>query len=148
MTAVLQHLMTVRDVVLTVNQQYIASAAQADGYRVEPPFKLQGSYRNMSKMVEKISAVMNEEEIDQLISNHYQGEAQLLTSGAEENLLKLAELRGNATGDQRERWSQIKKDYLRNKAIGGNDADIGDRIVAQLNDLVQSIHSLRERKRS
>ena len=29
------------------------------GDRVEPPFKLQGSYRNMNKLAEKISPVMN-----------------------------------------------------------------------------------------
>ena len=42
----------VQDVILKINQQYIASAAQDDKYRTEPPFKLQGSYRNMNKMGE------------------------------------------------------------------------------------------------
>jgi hypothetical protein len=87
-------MLRVRDVVYRVNQQYIASAAQDDRYRTEPPFRLQGSYRNMNKLAEKISPVMNEDELQQLISDHYLGEAQLLTTGAEENLLKLAELRG------------------------------------------------------
>lgn len=71
-SSTLQRLMQVRDVVLKVNQQYIASAAQADQYRSEPPFKLQGSYRNMNKMAEKISAVMNDAELLQLIADHYQ----------------------------------------------------------------------------
>ena len=44
----------------------------------------------MNKLAEKISPVMNEDELQQLISDHYLGEAQLLTTGAEENLLKLA----------------------------------------------------------
>ena len=138
----LQRLMQVRDVVLRVNQQYIASAAQADQYRTEPPFKLQGSYRNMNKMTEKISAVMNDAELLQLIADHYQGESQLLTTGAEENLLKLAELRGNMTAEQSERWAQIKRDFLRNKAMGGSDSDVGSRVVAQLNDLVEGIRAL------
>lgn len=138
----LQRLMQVRDVVLRVNQQYIASAAQADQYRTEPPFKLQGSYRNMNKMTEKISAVMNDAELLQLIADHYQGESQLLTTGAEENLLKLAELRGNMTAEQAERWAQIKRDFLRNKAMGGSDSDVGSRVVAQLNDLVEGIRAL------
>ena len=30
--------------------QCIKSAGQADEYRIEPPFKLQGSYRNMNKI--------------------------------------------------------------------------------------------------
>src|SRR5690606_23980583 len=47
MVAVMKKLMRVRDVVLTVNREYIRSAAQSDDYRTEPAFKLQGSYRNM-----------------------------------------------------------------------------------------------------
>ena len=141
-TATLQRLMQVRDVVLRVNQQYIASAAQADQYRSEPPFKLQGSYRNMNKMAEKISAVMNDEELLQLIADHYQGEAQLLTTGAEENLLKLAELRGNLTAEQVARWEQIRADFQRNKAMGGGDGDVGVRVVAQLRDLADAVQGL------
>jgi len=142
----LQRLMQVRDVVGRVNQQYIASAAQADQYRTEPPFKLQGSYRNMNKMAEKISSVMNDTEVLQLIADHYQGESQLLTTGAEENLLKLAELRGNMTDAQAERWTQIKRDFMRNKAMGGSDADVGGRVVAQLNDLVEGVRGLTPNK--
>src|SRR5690606_5037888 len=52
--AVLKKLLRVRDVVLAVNRQYIRSAAQADEYRTEPPFKLQGSYRNMNRIAEKV----------------------------------------------------------------------------------------------
>lgn len=141
-TTTLQRLMQVRDVVLKVNQQYIASAAQADQYRTEPPFKLQGSYRNMNKMAEKISAVMNDAELLQLLADHYQGESQLLTTGAEENLLKLAELRGNQSAEQAERWAQIKRDFMRNKSMGGSDTDVGGRVVAQLNDLVEGVRGL------
>lgn len=140
--AVLQRLLSVRDVVLRVNQQYIASAAQSDKYRTEPPFKLQGSYRNMNKLAEKISAVMNDFELNRLINDHYLGEAQLLTTGAEENLLKLAELRGTMTEEQQQRWQQIKRDFMRNKSLGGDSADVGNRVVAQLADLVESIQAL------
>ena len=121
-TATLQRMLRVRDVVYRVNQQYIASAAQDDRYRTEPPFRLQGSYRNMNKLAEKISPVMNEDELQQLISDHYLGEAQLLTTGAEENLLKLAELRGVLDDTQAQRWTQIKRDFLRNKAMGPTTA--------------------------
>ena len=141
-TATLQRLMQARDVVFRVNQQYIAGAAQDDRYRTEPPFRLQGSYRNMNKLAEKISAVMNQDELMQLIADHYQGESQLLTTGAEENLLKLAELRGNMTDEQAARWEQIKADFMRNKAMGGDDADVGNRVVAQLNDLVNGVRAL------
>jgi hypothetical protein len=141
--ATLRTMMQVRDVVYRVNQQYIASAAQADRYRTEPPFRLQGSYRNMNKLAEKISPVMNNAELQQLIADHYLGEAQLLTTGAEENLLKLAELRGTMDEDQAARWAQIKRDFLRNKAMGGEDADTGARVVAQLADIAEGLASLR-----
>ncbi|WP_299345776.1 DNA repair ATPase [uncultured Pseudoxanthomonas sp.] len=142
--AVLQRLLTVRDVVYRVNQQYIASAAQADKYRVEPPFRLQGSYRNMNKLAEKISPVMNAAELQQLISDHYLGEAQLLTTGAEENLLKLSELRSMLTGEEQARWNQIKADFLRNKAMGADDADVGGRVVAQLADIAVGLQRMSE----
>lgn len=140
--ATLERLIQVREVIYRVNKQYIASAAQADKYRTEPPFKLQGSYRNMNKLAEKISPVMNAAELQQLIADHYQGEAQLLTTGAEENLLKLAELRGVMSETQADRWAQIKRDFLRNKAMGADDAEVGPRVVAQLNDLVESVRGL------
>ncbi|NYF18784.1 hypothetical protein HDC36_000221 [Xanthomonas sp. JAI131] len=141
--ATLQRMLRVRDVVYRVNQQYIASAAQDDRYRSEPPFRLQGSYRNMNKLAEKISPVMNEAELQQLISDHYLGEAQLLTSGAEENLLKLAELRGTMGAEELARWEQIKRDFLRNKAMGADEADVGGRMVAQLADIASGLQVLR-----
>lgn len=141
--AVLKHLLKIREVVFKVNQQYIISAAQSDKYRTEPPFKLQGSYRNMNKLAEKISSVMNEQELNQIIEDHYLGEAQLLTNGAEENLLKLAEIRGTLTAEKKQRWQQIKKDFMRSKTLGGDDSDTGARIVTQLADLVQSVQALK-----
>jgi MoxR-like ATPases len=141
--AVLRHLLKIREVVFKVNQQYIISAAQSDKYRTEPPFKLQGSYRNMNKLTEKISSVMNDEELNQVIEDHYLGEAQLLTNGAEENLLKLAEIRGVLTKEQTERWQQIKNDFMRNKTLGGDESNTGNQIVTQLADLVQSVQALK-----
>ncbi|WP_221089191.1 DNA repair ATPase [Deinococcus aquaedulcis] len=141
----LQKLLAVRDDLARINAQYIASAAQDDRYRTEPPFKLQGSYRNMNKLAEKISAVMTDAEVDQVVTDHYQGEAQLLTTGAEENLLKLAELRGTLTPEQAARWEAIKADYRRNKAMG-DDADTGARMVAQLADIAQGLQGLGTRQ--
>ncbi|WP_296211119.1 DNA repair ATPase [Psychrobacter sp. UBA3480] len=140
--AILRHMFRVQEVILDVNQAYIASASQDDKYRVEPIFKLQGSYRNMNKMTEKLSAVMNEEELNQLIDDHYLGESQLLTQGAESNLLKLGEMRGILTEAETERWAQIKADFLRNKAMGGEDGDTGARIVAQLVDLASGFNAI------
>jgi len=53
-TAVLTRLLHAQRTVLAVNRAYIASAAQADASRTEPPFRLQGSYRNMNKLAERI----------------------------------------------------------------------------------------------
>ncbi len=57
---VLKNLFTIQQTVMRVNQHYIDSAAQADKYRTQPPFKLQGSYRNMNKLVEKVSPIMSQ----------------------------------------------------------------------------------------
>ncbi|NPU91569.1 MAG: AAA family ATPase [Gammaproteobacteria bacterium] len=135
----LQKLFRIQQVVLKVNQQYIASAAQDDKFRTEPPFKLQGSYRNMNKMAEKISAVMTDAELLTLIDDHYLGEAQLLTSGTEANLLKLAELRGNMQEAQQQRWQAIKKEFQRLKQTGGDEADVGTRVVMQLHALGEAV---------
>jgi hypothetical protein len=143
-TGVLKKLFVIQDVVLKINQQYIASAAQSDEYRIEPSFRLQGSYRNMNKMAEKVSSVMNHSELMQMIADHYVGESQLLTNGSEENLLKLAELRGEMTDEETARWAKIKSDFIRNKAMGGDDADVGGKVIAQLVDLVNGVKSLGE----
>jgi len=141
---VLKRLLVVQETALKVNQQYIASAAQEDKYRVEPRFLLQGSYRNMNKLAEKISAVMNETELDELINDHYRGEAQLLTSGTEANLLMLKSLRSKLGSEESARWEEIKEDFMRNKAMGGDSSDAGQRIVAQLADLVDGVGTLSE----
>ncbi len=138
---VLTKLCKIRETILVVNQQYIASAAQDDQYRTEPAFKLQGSYRNMNKMAEKVVAAMNDEELENLISDHYRGEAQTLSKGSEENLLKLAELRGTLDAQQSERWQQIKEDYQRMNRLSeaGSPAMMAVQELAHLHDALNSI---------
>jgi len=138
---VFERLFVVQETILKVNQQYIASAAQEDKYRTEPRFLLQGSYRNMNKLAEKISAVMNNEELDDLIIDHYRGEAQLLTQGTEANLLKLAELRGTLDKKSKVRWKQICDDFKRIKTMGGDDADSGQKIANQIAELVDTVEN-------
>ncbi|WP_097874359.1 DNA repair ATPase [Streptomyces sp. ms184] len=137
--AVLRHLLTARDTVLAVNAAYIASAAQTDATRTEPPFRLQGSYRNMNKIAERIVPVMNDEELSAVIDDHYAGEAQTLTTGAEANLLKLAALRGTLTAEQAERWAAICGSYVRTQALGGPEGDPMTRAVAALGLLADRI---------
>lgn len=102
-------LLHVRAVALDVNRASIASAAQADATRTEPPFLLQGSYRNTNKMAARLVPVMNDTEPASLVDDHYRGEAQTLTTGAEANLLKLAELRGRLGPGQARRWAEVKE---------------------------------------
>ncbi|GII29335.1 hypothetical protein Pmi06nite_27770 [Planotetraspora mira] len=137
--AVLAKLLQVQEIVLSVNQAYIASAAQADSSRTEPPFQLQGSYRNMNKLAERIIPIMNEAELQAVIDDHYLGEAQTLTSGAEANLLKLAELRGTMTPGQAERWAEVKSGYLRSKALGGDGDDPMARAVGAIGLLADRV---------
>ena len=83
LTALLRRLFRARDLLLKVNLSYIESAAQKDDYRTEPPFKLQGSYRNMTKLAGQITPHMRDDELDALLRDHYRGEAQTLTTGAD-----------------------------------------------------------------
>lgn len=124
--------MVIQSVVSKVNQQYIISAATADKYRTEPAFKLQGSYRNMNKMSEKVVSVMNDEEINTMILDHYVGEAQTLTTGTEENLLKLKELLGIQSEIESKRWNEIKTEFVRSKTLGDSDTDGFTKIANQL----------------
>ncbi|MFI2347120.1 DNA repair ATPase [Streptomyces sp. NPDC019443] len=130
--AVLRHLLTARETVLAVNAAYIASAARSDATRTEPPFQLQGSYRNMNKIAQRIQPVMNDTELAALIDDHYTAEAQTLATGAESNLLKLAELRGMLTAEQALRWAELKTAYVRTQALGGPEGDQFARAVAAL----------------
>ncbi|MFJ6434397.1 DNA repair ATPase [Streptomyces sp. NPDC091416] len=138
-TAVLRHLLHARDTVLAVNAAYIASAAQTDATRTEPPFRLQGSYRNMNRIAERIVPVMNDAELSAVIDDHYTGEAQTLTTGAEVALLKLAALRGTLGPGQAERWAAVTASYVRGQALGGPDGDPLTRAVAALGLLADRI---------
>ena len=139
--AVLIRLITIRNTVLKVNAQYIASAAQDNNYRTEPPFKLQGSYRNMNKMAEKVVAAMNDEELENLICDHYRGEAQTLSKGSEENLLKLGELRGTLSAEEQQRFSQIKGDFVRLNKLDGAGSPVM-MAVEQMGYLHQSLEDI------
>jgi hypothetical protein len=143
-TAVLRHLFVVRDALLRVNAEYVRSASQADAYRSEPPFKLQGSYRNMNKIAEKVVAAMNAQELETLIDDHYRGEAQTLTTGAEQNLLKLAELRERMSDAQVARWAQIKAEFRRQKTMGGAEDDPVTRLTGTLSGLGAELAAIRD----
>lgn len=118
-TAVLEKIITVRDTIMKVNQTYIQSAAMEDSYRTEPSFKLQGSYRDMNKLVAKVVPIMNDSELQRLLLSHYESESQTLTSSAEANLLKYKELINNASEEEKTRWNNIKEMFLKNNKLKG-----------------------------
>ncbi|MEJ1242292.1 DNA repair ATPase [Chryseolinea sp. T2] len=141
--AVLRNIMRIRDVVMLVNQQYIASAAMKDAYRTEPPFKLQGSYRNMNKMAGKVVPLMNPEEVNTLILSHYEGESQTLTSDAEANLLRLKEIAGFLNASEVERWKQIKEIFVKNNKFGMlSEGDASGQMLIQLSSFNEHLEAI------
>ncbi|MDF1814370.1 MAG: hypothetical protein P1V20_19350, partial [Verrucomicrobiales bacterium] len=119
------------------------SAAMEDAYRTEPPFRLQGSYRNMNRLAEKVLPVMSDEEVEIAILDHYENESQTLTTGAEANLLKFKEMEGLLTEDEATRWEQIKKTFSRNLLLGGQgENDPVSRVVGSLSQISDSLGAI------
>lgn len=143
--SVMKKLLYARDVILEVNREYIDSAAQADEFRTEPAFKLQGSYRDMNKIAEQIAPIMNDEELETVVDAHYLNQAQTLTSGAQANLLKLKELRGSLEGEDLERWEDIKRTFKRNLMLGaaGDDGQLGQ-VIAQLTTFSEGLYGIQK----
>jgi hypothetical protein len=142
---VLQKMLRLQQAILQVNQQYIASAAQADEYRTEPSFKLQGSYRNMNKLAEKVVPIMNDEELDTLLLSHYESEAQTLTSGAEANLLKFRMMCGFASTDDQVRWEDIVRTFRKHqqlRGVGGEGNPLAQ-VVAQMGQFTEGLEAIR-----
>ncbi|WP_420311418.1 DNA repair ATPase [Streptomyces sp. YS-B37] len=119
--AVLGQLLTARDTVLAVNSAYMASAGATDAARTEPPFRLQGSYRTMNRIAQRIEPVMNSRELAAVVDDHYTAEAQTLATGTEANLLKLGELRDTLSAEQAVRWAELKAAYVRERGTGEDE---------------------------
>jgi hypothetical protein len=144
--SVMKKLVMIREVILRVNQEYIHSAAQSDEFRTEPPFRLQGSYRNMNRLAEKVVTIMNDDEVRAIILDHYRGESQTLTTGTEANMLKFKELIGIQTAEEKARWEDIKQTFKRNNAArgAGGDNDPAGRIVAQLSGFQSGLEGIQK----
>ena len=145
MVSTMQKLMRIRDVILDVNRQYIDSAAQANEYRTEPAFKLQGSYRNMNRMAEKVVPIMNDDELQSLILTNYENDAQTLTSDTESNLLKLREMLEILTPEEADRWKNMKRTFQQNikmKGVGSDDK-VGQ-VILQLSSFSDGLLDIRE----
>lgn len=140
--SVIEKLFKVRDIVLKVNLEYIYSAAQEDAYRNEPPFKLQGSYRNMNKIAEKVIPIMNDDELLQRIIASYENDSQTLTIGAEANMLKWKVITGCIKEEEKIRFEEIKNIFLKNKLVKGDDK-LGQAVLA-LNGLTDNLKMIKD----
>lgn len=141
---VLKRMIDVRAVLSKVNAAYVGSAAQDDAYRTEPPFKLQGSYRNMIKLTAQLSPLMTPSELRDLIADHYRGEAQTLGARAEENLLKLAQLSGALTDVQAQRWESLCDSFRRLLLQGGKNSDGATKVANLLSEIAVQLEKQRD----
>jgi hypothetical protein len=97
----------------------------------------------MNRLAEKVLPMMNEQELMDLVLDHYKGESQTLTTGAEANFLKFKELIGVLNEEERERWEHIKGTFTRGQFLGGGDKDdpVG-RVVKQIGSLEFGMKSI------
>ncbi|MDY8136770.1 DNA repair ATPase [Aquimarina sp. 2201CG5-10] len=143
--AVLEKVVTIRNTVLKVNETYIKSAAMEDAYRTEPSFKLQGSYRDMSKLVGKVVPIMNEQELQTLLLSHYENESQTLTSAAEANLLKYKEMTQTIAKEEIKRWQTIKETFVKNNKLKGfGDKNEMAQVLAQMMQFSDHLAGIQE----
>ncbi len=143
--AVLEKVVQIRDTVMEVNATYIQSAAMEDAYRTEPSFKLQGSYRDMSKLVAKVVPIMNEQELLTLLLSHYENESQTLTSAAEANLLKYKELTNTIKDEEMIRWKEIKDTFIKNNKLKGfGDQNEMAQVLAQMMQFSEHLSGIQE----
>ncbi|TSE09730.1 DNA repair ATPase [Aquimarina algiphila] len=143
--SVLGKVVTIRNTVLKVNETYIKSAAMEDAYRIEPSFKLQGSYRDMSKLVAKVVPIMNEKELQTLLLSHYENESQTLTSAAEANLLKYKEMTSTISKEETTRWETIKEAFVKNNKLKGfGDKNEMAQVLAQMMQFSDHLAGIQE----
>ncbi|MFT6064199.1 MAG: hypothetical protein ACJAYY_000601 [Paraglaciecola sp.] len=143
--SVLEKVMIIRDRVMEVNTAYIKSAAMDDQNRTEPNFKLQGSYRDMNKLVAKVVPIMNNKELEILLLSHYENESQTLTSAAESNLLKYKELGNLLTDDELQRWETIKTTFVKNNKLKGfGNANEMTQVLAQMMQFSEHLEGIQE----
>ncbi|MCP5029107.1 MAG: DNA repair ATPase [Actinomycetia bacterium] len=130
----IRHLRRAQEVLLEVNESYVRSAAMRDEDRFEPPFLLQGSYRNMARLASRIVPVMSDTELDAAVDEHYRAEAQTLTEKAEENLLALAAKRNRLSEADEGRWEAITERWVAMAAAAdpaGRIAEAIDRLASR-----------------
>ncbi|RXG32673.1 DNA repair ATPase [Leeuwenhoekiella marinoflava] len=144
-TSILEKVLKVRNTILKVNEAYIKSAAMEDAYRTEPAFKLQGSYRDMNKLVAKVVPIMNEKELQILLLAHYESEAQTLTGSAEANLLKYKTLINSISKEEEARWESIKETFVKNNKLKGfGEANEMAQVLAQMMQFSDNLEGIKK----
>ena len=101
----------------------------------------------MNRLAERVVAVMNDDEVRALIIDHYRGESQTLTTGAEANFLKFKELIGAQTAGETARWHEIRQTFRRNqitRGAGDGQNDPVARVVGQLSAFHAGLQSIQE----
>ena len=137
-TATLAHLLRVRDALLKVNAAYIASATVDDHLRGEPAFLLQGSYRNMARIAQRVLPAMTASEVDHLVTDHYRAESQTLAAAAGWNLLKLRVVMGTATDDDHRELDELRERWRQSNAAGDPMAVMANALSAIAGALTSS----------
>ena len=116
-----------------------------DAYRTEPAFKLQGSYRDMNKLVAKVVPIMNEKELQILLLAHYESEAQTLTGSAEANLLKYKTLINSISKEEEARWESIKETFVKNNKLKGfGEANEMAQVLAQMMQFSDNLEGIKK----
>lgn len=87
--------------------------AMEDEYRTKPTFKLQGSYRDMNKLVAKVVPIINDKELEKLLLSHYESESQTTTSSTETDLLNQKDLIKRLDETEQERRKTIQKTFVK-----------------------------------
>jgi len=99
----------------------------------------------MNRLAEKVLPMMNEQELMDLVLDHYKGESQTLTTGAEANFLKFKQLIGVMSEEEAERWEEIKRTFGRNQYLqGGDQNDPVSRVVSQLSLFSGGLESIQD----
>ncbi len=135
-TQTLTNMARARDALLEVNAAYIESATMDDALRGEPPFLLQGSYRNMARLAGRIVGAMTTDEVDRAVRDPYQAEAQTLAVAAGWNLAKLPVVLGSATPADVARVDALRAQW-REANVGADPLSV---IAASLRGIEAGFH--------
>lgn len=137
----LRHAVRVRDQLMLVNAAYIASATVDDAMRGEPAFLLQGSYRNMARIAQRLVPAMTASEVDAVVADHYRAESQTLAAAAGWNLAKLRQVLGVATDADLSEIASLR-DRWRESNVGHDPLSVMASALRGINDTLEGFRPL------